>query len=412
MTQAQYQPDFILTIGDTDVTKYLEHWEFEDLEDNLSSLKATIINKDGMFSGKFKHFDKMVLRFGYQGSLGPKVTMEVTEKGENYTTRGLRVFVTGMDPAHRLVGTTAAGSFLNPSMLGVMKEIAEMHNLKLELKQKNLKDPKLETDDHIKACNERLIALQRRLARELFKDKKTGTTKGVSASRNPKKPIKNTKQPTKTGSFYGRLSNGNKIGRTGGVAYKAQEEGLNNTQRNFLLDLDDGASSASIQGHIELIGVPILRAMQCITVLNVGPEASGKWYVRGVRHEWDVRHGYHTLADLLRGALGKEDDSEEASGPIVMRGDPYKEETFVVGERDMNAKSQATFTFGHGDKRIVSFKWSAKVEESKEAGEGGSTERTFLDAPKQVGTSQIIPGESPVTQPIAPQEHNPEEPPF
>jgi hypothetical protein len=372
------QPDFVITIGGTDITKVTEHWELQDLEDNLSSCTVTIVNDKNQYSGKFKDGDKVVIRFGYQGNLGPKFTTELKECHENYTTKGCRIIATGLDPAHRLTGSSARGAFYdNPSVKKIMEEIGQMENLKIKW-LKDPKDPTLPKGFNFPACNERLTTLLRRSMQLLTPGGKGGK---VGKMGSAKKPIKAQPQPKKKGSFYGTLGNGRQTTRAGGMAYaKTDKDDANTVMGNQLQQWVDMASSESICARIELKGIPLLRAKKGLTVMGVGPEHSGKWYVKGVLHQWDVKKGYESIADLLRESLGN--DSGSGGGgdqPLVMHGDPYSENTLEVGERDMNAASQLTVTFGIGE-NVIGFKGGWKVQGSKNAGEGGEIKKTYIDA--------------------------------
>ncbi len=375
-----FQPDFIITVGGTNVTKEVENWVLQDLEDHLSSLQVTVANPDNKYSGKFKDGDKVQIRFGYQGDLSGKATFELKRGEEKYRGKGIRMVLKALDPAHRLTGVSGRGAFENPSVMACMKEIAEAVDLEVKWGKQVKDPPKEEKDKRQRLFNERLIAAERRMLQMLNNGKKGGA--GVGRMGSGKKPIKAQKQPKKGRSFTGLLKNGHLAGRCGGMASaETDKDPYNNILKNWNQYIVDNASSESIFGKLEMKGVPYFRAKKCVTVLNVGPDHSGKWYVQGVRQEWDQHRGYETIGDLLRDKLGKEgiDSSGDTDRPMVMHGDPYEENSLYIGERDMNAASQLTVTFGDG-KTVIGFDGGWEVQGSKAAGEGAEGLPTYHDA--------------------------------
>ena len=66
------------------------------------------------------------------------------------------------------------------------------------------------------------------------------------------------------------------------------------------------SEAASSEERLEfiLLGFPRLKAKICINVLNIGPRASGKWYIKTVEQGWSKEHGYITKAVCSRGIGG------------------------------------------------------------------------------------------------------------
>jgi hypothetical protein len=163
------------------------------------------------------------------------------------------------------------------------------------------------------------------------------------------------------------------------------------------------ASQDRITGTIELSGVPILKAGLCINVLNVGPRASGKWYVKTVDHEWDSVKGYTTSASLLRNQLptaGKSQKSgkspEKTGSPVTIRADIYKRGDVIVAPRDLDAEVQETFTYGDSDLRVISFSCSMNHMEKKGKDKAVGSDTHLVDAKKEVGSNKT-PTNSPDT---------------
>jgi hypothetical protein len=131
------------------------------------------------------------------------------------------------------------------------------------------------------------------------------------------------------------------------------------------------AGNTVISGTLECIGHPGIEAKKCITVLNVGSEASGKWYVKKCSQRYNVKSGYHTFCELMRATLGK--DGQPIEQPVVMYANIYEKDSVTIKCRDVDAESQATFTFGQppegGDELLIDFTYSIKLQRGRGAGE-------------------------------------------
>ena len=373
------QPDFVAKVGNSDVTKHLTKWKLQDLEDNLSSIVMTIENVDYQYSGKFRDEDEISIKWGYQGNLGGKATFELKACEENYGTDGCYVIVTGLDPAHRMTGAAARGSFFNSKSYKKMAdEIAQWNRLSIKWGG-TPQEPNLPADYNYPVPAMRHDVLVRQMMMHMIPPGKGGKVGGIGKSNQP---IKSQPNPKGGGSFKGKQGRGWYQSRAGGMMYtKTDTDKENTTIIAKLKEISNAAASESIYGKIELKGIPQLRAKKGITILNVGPDYSGKWYVKGVDHEWDVKKGYYTVADLLRDQLGAQgiDTSGDVFRPMVMHGDPYDKDTIICEPRDMNAASQITVTFGKGE-NVVQFKGAWQVQGSRGAGEGGDIKFTAIDA--------------------------------
>lgn len=153
---------------------------------------------------------------------------------------------------------------------------------------------------------------------------------------------------------------------------KSDSKSKNTVDANRCNNARNRAAEDRVTGTITLFGVPILKAALCINVLNVGPRASGKWYVKSVDHEWDVVKGYRTAASLVRGQLpecGKNKSSknvpDKTGSPVTLRADIYKKGDVILAPRDLNAAIQETFVYGADDLRIDTFTCSFHKLEKK-----------------------------------------------
>jgi hypothetical protein len=398
MSEAKYQPDFTLTIGGTDVTNYTEQWELQDVEDGIASLTVTIINRDGMFSGKFNAEDKVTIHWGTYSEPGPTIHMEVGESSENYTAKGIRSIVTARDCADRLTGASARGSFEDGSTTGAIKSTAEA----MEMVTKGLdkvQDPKLTKEQKIHIFNERMWPYMRRLLESSgnptrTKSKGGGGSGGVGKSGSAKTPLKGLRQPKKPKGFKGKVANGNLMSGGGGDRREALEKGdAASVVENQAANAGMQAATSSIRGMVELMGVPNIKAKKTITINNVGSKFSGKWYCRGVAHRWSTGAGYQTRCDLLASEVSPANMSENDQ-PMVMHADIYEENTLYCGPR-CPGESQMTFTFGKDDKRIISFKGSDSPGESKGCGEDCNINGVFGDKPIPKNQRDTKPSSSP-----------------
>jgi len=380
--QMKYQPDFVITVGSKDVTRCCERWELQDLEDAVSTLTVTVVNEDRKYDGAFKIDDKVVIRFGNRGDMSPKVTMNLKELSPIYSDKGQRVVLVGMDPSEAMAGTGGRGMFDETSLKKVLEGIGQSLGLKVEGLDQT-EDPANPHNNKIPMPGETTAAFFRRALQMLGAKKGKGGGK-VPTGGSPKKPIKSQRKTVAPKGFYGTWGNGNFRTRGGGVAYGDVEKELSTIIKNGLAQVNQSAASQSIRGLVELIGVPHVRAKKCITILNVGPDFSGKWYVRGAAHSWSRGHGYHTRGDLLRDSLGKDglEKDEDMDRPNVMHCDIYKDNTLYIGPRIMDGDSQATFTFGTAEKLIRTFKATIEVQGSKSAGEEVHGKYVLMDDPE------------------------------
>lgn len=168
-------------------------------------------------------------------------------------------------------------------------------------------------------------------------------------------------------------------GKDGQVARETQKKSSasGNTIDQNRADCDrNNASAANVTGKLKLRGCPRIKAKEGVTILNVGPVASGLWYVKNCTHSWDVRSGLTTTLDLARsevnskGKSGKSTKSPDVSKtgePTILYADirDSSPDSVVMTYRDLNAASQETFTYGDGD-FIMSFSFT--VQSSKQSG--------------------------------------------
>jgi len=199
--------------------------------------------------------------------------------------------------------------------------------------------------------------------------------------------------------------------RQAGDDKKGAKSPDNSIDNNRATNQRNQASSANITGILSILGYPGLKAGEGVTILNVGSSASGLWYVKSVIHKWDKASNYTTTASLLRaevdqkGSKGGSGGSGSGSGsaavsaaqsnmgipnkqggPPIIHGDIRKQgKNVTVKQRDLNAPSQATFTYGDGS-WIVGFSWTIASPKRHGANKGSSTRAIHQDS-KQNSTT-------------------------
>lgn len=86
------------------------------------------------------------------------------------------------------------------------------------------------------------------------------------------------------------------------------EEGKS-ADANKCTNCNSEAASSEEKLEFVLLGFPRLKAKICVNVLNIGPAASGKWYIKTVEQGWSIEHGYITKAVCSRGVGGQSGQS-------------------------------------------------------------------------------------------------------
>ena len=349
--QKTYDPDFVVTIGGRDVTKITKRWSLEDVEDGISSLTVTLANPDGKYSGVFKTEQEISLNFGYhKGEVSSTIRMKIKDKREDFPTKqGPTIRLVALDCTERLVGVTAAGNSDINDVKEILKSIIEGHKMTPDV---NVKQPE-KMPPVVSVHNQTGYAAIRWLM---------GMTEcGEKQKSDGEDPIKG--QPEFN---FGKHFPNAEIVNGDRAIMSMIDAGLKSIGDIRINNRRNRAGTTTIVGFLEVVGQPMLQAKKCLTVQNVGPEASGKWYVKRLVQEWDVGHGYRTISNLLRPTLGQ--DGKAIDQPVVLYADIYKKDTVYVGCRKINSESQATFTYGTGE-NVMHFWWGIKLQRGRGGGE-------------------------------------------
>ena len=380
-------PDWIIKIGSTVITECIE-WEFTDDEKDQSEIRVLLPNQENTMDGKFRYGMDMTIRFGYTGEMSPEAYLPVAEIGSDFPAdKGMTIEVIGRDESSKMSGGNNKGN-------------QGKGDDKIQLKQ-TLKANSLEMTGDTKggdsgckgSCyNESDKALAYRLGNGL-----SGSGGGGDAQPGPQSPLADEKSSPMEGAGVNRhdgftsSTSGDWAGDGKGNADRAKNRQGNKSGQN---------SQAPITAQLKLRGFPTLRAKGNVTIVGVGQEHSGDYYVKKVRHEWKGK-GFITTADLIRGGTGK--GGVGGSSPIVMYADIWNKGQMYVGPRKSNGESQATFHYGNDD-HWMGFKVKVKPqpqrgggEPKKGKGEGLLLKQRLKHTSTSIGGNDASSGETPST---------------
>jgi hypothetical protein len=364
----RWQPDFVITVAGKDITKLVESWTLNDVEDGISNLNVALVNQYWDFDGKVD--DEVTIKFGLRGDLTDKVVMKIKEYTETYSVGGSRVSFTAHDCMERLTGVSAHGFFQHKDTEKAIKQIGEMIEQEVKVKTQDMKSPEFPDDYKISIANQRLVDAQRELLNTMgnLKKKRMGKTSSASGT----KAIKKQTKGKKIADFDGVVKEGLLLAQ-GPYSTEQKVKDINNLMKNAIEQSTESASGETIRASVRVVGIPQLKAKTVITVNNVGRH-SGKWYVKGVTHSWDKSGAYTANADLIKA---------DGDAPLVRYAEIYEKDTMYCGPRKVDAESSLTFTFGREDKRIIDFKWSESVQEARAAGERSQSDHIPVDSVKE-----------------------------
>ena len=349
-------PDFTLTVNGQDMTKLCIMWQLDDVEEGISTLTAEIGNPDGMLSGYLRTETDITLRYGYwNGKMSKPVTMKIKDKEEGFhTSKACSIRVVGMDCTERLTGTTFAGSTkVDPKIIETIESLLKSGKIsgKVELEEPKKGPEKIPMHNMTAHAGINWVM-------GMAKCKKSAQGGGET-------PIRGQKPGELKGNFPKADSIlGDKL--LADINAKMAE-----VTENQMNQKEKKAGNSTIYGHLECVGLPGLEAKKCVTVENVGPEGSGKWYVKKSSQRWGVDSGFHTFCTLMRPTLGK--DGKPIEQPIVMYANIYEKDSVTVKCRDVDGESQYTFVYGQpeeeGDEMLIDFRWGIKLQKGRAVGE-------------------------------------------
>jgi hypothetical protein len=351
----QGDPDWIITVAGQPVMEVTE-WEFIDDEKDQSQIKIAVPNPEMTNSGKFKYGDEMDIRFGYVGQLSPKAHLPVAEVKECYATgKAMTIEVIGRDESSKMSGGNNKGNQGKADDAKQLRKTIEANGMKMDGNAKG------ENSGCKGSCyNESDKALAYRWANSMSAAGQMEAGGGGAAG--PTSPLSNESDSNMEGSDATRHG-----GHTHSSASRWSGDGKGGGRdKNRGKNHDGQKGQEPVTGKLELRGFPTLRAKATVTILGVGPAASGTYYVKKVTHSWKENQGYKTVADLTRGGTGK--GGVGGTSPMVMYSDIWKKGSMYVGPRKTNDSPQTTFTYGDGT-HLINFEMHIKPQPQRGGGE-------------------------------------------
>ena len=290
-----HDPDFVVTIGGKDVTKYVQEWEVVDDEQGMSTVMAVLGNPDMVNSGLAVTGDTIALRYGNQGDMQGKIEFPIMPFKERYPRDGqLTCTYTGYDPTKRLAGGKMKGCFDDGKKLQEAAE-ATAKSEDLQYEGGAQEGPDLKKFRIPVANMNKKQAI--RTFQKASKSKHTKKGGGKSAT----SPLQDSQKPVQ--GFNGTVGKG--LSRSGAGQVPEDQPQDNNLDGNRVGNDHGQAAGEPVKGLLIMVGLPWIRAKQNVEILNVGPVASGTYYVAKAAHKWSKGDGYVCECDLIRSGTGK-----------------------------------------------------------------------------------------------------------
>jgi len=365
---AVIETDFVITVAGRDVTKDTLEWTAVESEQKMSKVEVTLSNEERKNDGIGQTGEMLSIRFGEDGSLDEPLQFPIVEDEEENLEKGpLKIKLCGYDESQKLAGGKNKGNFdKDMNARQIADSICKQLGIKLDGSGGG---PKF-TDQPFGVYNEKWHQVLYRLKKQLkVKSKGGGASSGGLRSVFPKD------KGGKPAQFAGETAlgaSGAAVGRT----FLPPKEGLE-FDENLASNNAAGAAGSPVTAELVLRGFPRLRAGKCITVLNVGSKYSGEWYAEEIERTGGGKKGSRTKCSLIRGGQGK--GGAGAESPNVFFAKAFeKQPTIFMGQRDLDGESQATFTYGIGE-RVISFKPRTKPQSQRGAGEPGKGKMEGID---------------------------------
>jgi phage protein D len=357
-------PDFVVTIAGEDATKETLAWTINDQEEGMSSLMVQVDNRDGKHDGALsKVGETIALRFGHAKNLSSKIEMKILKVKNHFGVDGKRAVYVGLDATQKLSQQSGRAHQRGKDTEERIKEIAKATGTEIEAK-----DIKKEEKSEAKECSRGPVPA------------------GVKCDELLQHNLDQA-APQKENSGGGGTDVFDKAGDAGSGGQIAEDResmtgvrpGKNEAEKNRANNAKNGAKSSGVTASLVLIGYPLLKAKKCVTIENVGPDASGKWYVKNCTHSWSHSSGYSTNAALMRSGLGQ-NGCQGGGQPMVYYAKIYDGKNKIfAGPRQMDEESQETFRFGDGE-YIVSF--DANVDAQSGRGTGKKVQGKTINPKK------------------------------
>lgn len=414
-------PDFFLSINGMNYTPFCTGWQLDDVDDGMSSLRMTLGNPDGVLGGYFTTENYITFRYGYwDGRMSRPLVMRIKDMEESYDTEAPPVInLTAYDVTERLLGVTHAGNSLkNPKAPKLVESIINGIKAKAQMMLNGPDKMPERVPLHNMTSH---AAIRWILGYTKCKKQEISGSNSIAAMRYTDDYWDTHEMSVDGNEDVGSNPIGNQENYTAGKEFRATESfsgdrtgeaqinrDFNEIDRIRVRNRRNRAGSRVITARLELNGHPGLEAKKCITVLNVGSQASGKWYVTRCLQRWSDSSPFIASLNLMRPSLDTR--GKPVSQPIVMHAKIYEPNVIFVGCREVDAPSQATVVYGHpaddGRPMVRRFDWSLRVTRARAGGEGVKTKTWAINQAGKILQAEAVAQGSyrSVTPPVPPVE--------
>lgn len=355
-----FDPDFLIIGSGIDVTHDVFTWTLNEHDDDTSTLSFSVQNQNFDYDYAFNINDQASIVFGYPGNMSPSVNMTIKEIEPAYAISQHTIRVTAYCDVEKLDGDTMRGHFNR----GVDTKTAIENTLKAAVPgvtpNVNITPPTMQQDFRHPVAGQtpyQSISFQLNMSQDPLAPSAPDVDKSLYAS-GLMGNFGGWDGTANAGGYIPSIETANLDKRNtsqdqsiDAKVDKSKKDPRNIVDNNRAKNKTDQAHSQAVTAQMELLGYPQLRANFCVMVLNVG-KGSGLWFVKGVRHYWQVDSGFSTTASLVRGDNTKQQDGGmcNAPRPMVIHSEIYNQQpTIYCGPRKTEAPCQATFLWGDGN---------------------------------------------------------------
>ena len=356
-----HHPDFVVMVGSNIVTNDCLSWNVSDREEGKSSIEIELDNLDNKYSPMVNFSDKLSIRFGLMGGeMAPKVTMKLLKYNEIYDKGGVSMKLVGLDDTHQMDNQSGRGQQKGKEVKPNMDAAAKNANIKIDHKEG---EQKIDVAGQEEPCTRTpwksgITVFDQ--VNDLLNTMSSGQGKSISdTAGGSSSEGANTGNQSEPKTAQQQTASGIQPGKAG----EEDKNRLDNARKR--------ADSKTITGKLKIVGYPMIFAKQCITILNVGPKASGDWYVSEAINTWSRSGGYVTNCSLLRDSTGQGKGPGQSSQPMMFYANISQPGSAFAGPRQIDAASQKTFIWGDGN-YIIHFDWQIDLHSNK-----GSAEREY-----------------------------------
>ena len=398
-------PDFFVSINGMNYTPFCTGWQLDDVDDGMSSLRVTLGNPDGVLGGYFTTENYITFRYGYwDGRMSRPVVMRIKDMEESYDTDAPPVInLTAYDVTERLLGVTHAGNSLkNQKAPKLVESLINGVEAKAELKIDGPQMTQERTPLHNMTS---YAAIRWILGHTKCRKQEISSANSIAAMRYTEDYSDSHEMTVDSSEDVGANPIGNQDNYTAGKEFRAAEsfKGDRSAEAQINRDFNEidqirvrnrrnRAGSEIITARLELNGHPGLEAKKCVTVLNVGSQASGTWYVTRSMQRWSESSPFTASLSLMRPSLDTK--GKPVTQRIVMHAKIYEPNVIFVGCREVDGPSQGTVVYGHptddGRPLVRRFDWSLRVTRARAGGEGVKTKTWAINQARKILRAEAV----------------------